>query len=223
VNADATKPDPGRLYTSTQARVAALVAGLDAAALATPVPACPGWSVRDVVAHTLAITEDALAGRLTGPPNDEQTAAQVARFTGHDFGNMLATWAQTAPQFAEIVTSFEVWPAVVDVASHEQDIRGALGQPGERDSDVVRLCAAMMLSALAPPVPVRVTVEDAEFRVGPDEGPELALATTRFEALRWRLGRRSRTQMAALAWSGDPAPVLDHLAIFGPATADLIE
>jgi uncharacterized protein (TIGR03083 family) len=223
VNAQAAEPDLGRLYQDTQARVAALVAGLDAAALATPVPACPGWSVRDVVAHELAITEDALAGRLTGPPDDEQTAAQVARFAGHDFGDMLATWARTAPQFAGIVSSFEVWPAVVDIVSHEQDIRGAIGQPGERDSDVVRRAAAVMLSELAPPVPLRVTVEDAEFRVGPDEGPELALATTRFEALRWRLGRRSRAQLAALAWSGDPAPVLDHLAIFGPASADLIE
>jgi uncharacterized protein (TIGR03083 family) len=223
VNADAAKPDLARLYTDTQARVAALVAGLDATALATPVPACPGWSVQDVVAHTLATTEDALAGRLTGPPDEEWTAGQVARFAGHDIGDMLATWARTAPQFGEIVAAFEVWPAVIDIVSHEQDIRGAIGRPGERDSDVVRTAAAAVLSVLAPPVPMRVTVEDAEFRVGPDEGPELGLATTRFEALRWRLGRRSRAQMAALDWSGDPAPVLDHLVIFGPATADLIE
>jgi uncharacterized protein (TIGR03083 family) len=223
VNADTAKPDLARLYQDTQARLAALVGGLDAAGLATPVPGCPLWSVKDVVAHTLATSEDALAGRLTGPPSEEQTAAQVARFADHDMADMLATWAQTAPQFAEIIAAFDVWPAVIDVASHEQDIRGAIGQPGERDSAVVRLAADAMLSILSPPVRMRVTVEDAEFRVGPDEGPELGLATTRFEALRWRLGRRSRAQMAALDWSGDPAPVLDHLAIFGPTTADLVE
>jgi hypothetical protein len=70
---------------------------------------------------------------------------------------------------------------------------------------------------------MRVTVEDAEFRVGAGDGPELGLTTRRFEALRWRMGRRSRAQMAAFDWSGDPAPVLDHLAIFGPAASDLIE
>jgi uncharacterized protein (TIGR03083 family) len=218
-----SKPDLSLLYTGTQARLAALVAGLDAAALATPVPACPGWSVQDVVAHEVATTEDALAGRLTGPPDEEHTAAQVARFRGHDIGEMLATWAQTTPKFAEAVAAFEIWPAVIDIASHEQDIRSALGRPGARDSDVVSLCGGALLSVLKPPVPMRVSVEDAEFRVGPDEGGELRLATTRFEALRWRMGRRSRAQMAALDWSGDPDPVLDHLAVFGPAVSDIVE
>jgi hypothetical protein len=207
-----SKPDLSLLYADTQARLAALIAELDAAALATPVPACPGWSVRDVV-----------AGRLTGPPDEEHPAAQVARFRGHDIGGMLATWAQTTPKFSEVVGGFEIWPAVIDIASHEQDIRAALGRPGARDTEVVRVCAGAVLSVLKPPVPMRVSVEDAEFRVGPGEGGELGLATTRFEALRWRMGRRSRGQMAALDWSGDPAPVLDHLAVFGPAASDLIE
>jgi uncharacterized protein (TIGR03083 family) len=223
VDHDVEKPDLARLYLETQARLAALVGGLDGAALATPVPACPGWSVQDVIAHELAVTEDALAGRLTGPPTDEQTAAQVARLKGHDIGDMLAAWAVTAPQFAEIVAAFDVWPAVIDIASHEQDIRSAIGRRDARDTEVVRLCAGAVLSVLAPPVPMRVTVEDAEFLVGPDEGSQLGLSTTRFEALRWRLGRRSRGQMAAFDWSGDPAPVLDHLAIFGPATGDIVE
>jgi hypothetical protein len=66
-------------------------------------------------------------------------------------------------------------------------------------------------------------VEDAEFRLGPDSGPPLTLATTRFEAFRWRMGRRSRDQLAALGWSGDPAPVIDHLVVFGPAACDVVE
>ena len=42
-------------------------------------------------------------------------------------------------------------------------------------------------------------------------------------ATRSRTGGRSRGQLAALDWSGDPAPVLDHLVVFGPARADIIE
>ena len=59
----------------------------------------------------------------------------------------------------------------------------------------------------------------------PGAGKEelLGLTTTRFEAFRWRMGRRSRDQLAALDWSGDPAPVLDHLVVFGPARTDIIE
>jgi hypothetical protein len=49
------------------------------------------------------------------------------------------------------------------------------------------------------------------------------LHTTAFEAFRWRLGRRSRAQLAAMEWSADPTAVLDHLVVFGPAARDVIE
>ena len=68
-----------------------------------------------------------------------------------------------------------------------------------------------------------MAVEDAEYRAGPPNGTELRLATSRFEAFRWRMGRRSRAQLAGLNWSGDPSPVLDHLTFFGPSAADIIE
>jgi hypothetical protein len=43
------------------------------------------------------------------------------------------------------------------------------------------------------------------------------------EAWRWRTGRRSRAQLAAMDWSDDPTPVLDHLYMFGPAETDIVE
>jgi uncharacterized protein (TIGR03083 family) len=223
VDADAPAPDLARLYRDTRERLTALVAGLDERALATPVPACPGWQVQDVVAHLAAIVEDALAGRLTGPPSEEETAVQVARYKGRPMTQTLAGWTAGAPRFEEAISAFGIPPAVIDVASHEQDIRGALGSPGARDCPAVQQMAGWLLQRLRTPVPVRVTVEDAEFRAGPDGEPVLGLRTTRFEAFRWRMGRRSRDQLAALDWSGDPAPVLDHLVIFGPARTDIIE
>ena len=69
----------------------------------------------------------------------------------------------------------------------------------------------------------RGCTEDTQIQVGPDGAPVLGLTTTWYEAFRWRMGRRSRDQLAALDWSGDPAPVLDHLVIFCPARADVIE
>ena len=136
---------------------------------------------------------------------------------------VLASWAAAAPEFEQVVGGFSVWPAVVNVVSHEHDIRGALGRPGARGSDAVWHAAGWLLAGLRSPVPLRITVEDAEFLAGPAGEPGLQLTTTRFEALRWRMGRRSRAQLAALGWSGDPAPVLDRLAVFGPAAVDVIE
>ena len=223
MDADAPAPDLAQLYRDTRERLTALVAGLDERALATPVPTCPGWQVQDVVAHLAAIVEDALAGRLTGPPSEEETAAQVARYKGWPMTQTLTGWTAGAPRFEEAISAFDIPPAVIDVASHEQDIRGALGRPRARDCPAVQQMAGWLLQRLRTPVPVLVTVEDAEFRAGPDGEPVLTLRTTRFEAFRWRMGRRSRDQLAALDWSGDPAPVLDHLVVFGPARTDIIE
>jgi uncharacterized protein (TIGR03083 family) len=223
VDVDTPEADLARLYRETRERLAALVAGLDEAQLAAPVPACPGWSVADVIGHLAAIPEDVLAGRLTGPPTKAETAVQVDRFRGRLMARTLAGWAEQAPRFEEIVAAFEVWPAVIDVASHEQDIRAAVGQPGARDTEVIRQMSGWLIARLRPPVPLRVTTEDTQAQVGPDGDPVLELTTTRYEAFRWRMGRRSRSQLAALAWSGDPSAVLDHLVVFGPATADIIE
>src|SRR3981189_3020127 len=59
-----------RLYQETRERIVAWGVGLDDAALSTAVGACPGWSVRDVVAHVAAVAEDWVSGRLAGPPTD---------------------------------------------------------------------------------------------------------------------------------------------------------
>ncbi len=220
--------DLAALYRDTRERLTDLVAGLDAAALGARVPACPGWTVRDVVAHLTAITEDSLAGRLTGLPTDEITAAQVERLADVPVPGLLERWSACGPPFEQAIAAFRVWPAVIDAATHEQDIRGAVGQPGARESAVIRQCADSLLSRLRLPVPTLIRTEDGEYLAGPDGDADpgtaqLRLSTTRFEAFRWRMGRRSRAQLAALNWSGDPSAVLDSLAIFGPAPADIVE
>ncbi|OBA96476.1 hypothetical protein A5662_17840 [Mycobacteriaceae bacterium 1482268.1] len=200
-----------------------LVGGLDDAGLNAPVVACPGWSVRDVVAHLAAVADDWAQGRLTGAPTDAQTAAQVARFAGQDMSEIDAAWTDAVARLATRAANDGLEPPVGDIASHEHDIRAAIGRPGARDSDAVHYSSDRLLTNLRTPVPLRVTVEDAEYRSGPDGGAELSLSTTRFEALRWRTGRRSRKQLAAMDWSDDPTPVLDHLFLFGPAETDIVE
>ena len=219
----AADPDLGRLYHDTRERLVLLLSQLDEAALATRVPACPGWLVRDVVAHLCAVNQDVLAGRQTRINTDAETAAQVARFRNHGMARILAAWQDVAPQFEQFVRARKAWTAVIDIASHEQDIRAAVGRPGARDTEVIWHSSDWLLTRLRPPVALIVAVEDAQYRAGPPDGTPLRLATSRFEAFRWRMGRRSRAQLAALDWSGDPSPVLDHLTFFGPSAADIIE
>jgi uncharacterized protein (TIGR03083 family) len=214
------------LYQETRERIVGLMGLDDAGNELTghePVAACPGWSVRDVVAHVVGVAEDLVSGRLTLPPTDEETAAQVARFRDHDMVGLLAAWATAAAALDRLVETAEVKPPLGDITSHEHDIRAAIGRPGARDSEAVWKSSDQLLANLRTPVPLLVIVEDGQYRSGPDGGTELRLRTTRFEALRWRTGRRSRSQLAAMDWSGDPTPVLDHLYLFGPAGADFHE
>jgi uncharacterized protein (TIGR03083 family) len=214
-----------RLYQETRERIVTLASGLDETAWSAPVAACPDWSVRDVLAHLTAVAEDWASGRLAGaPPSDDETAAQIARFGGYETAEILAAWTDAAARLDQLAETEELAPPIGDITSHEHDVRAAIGRPGARDSAAVWYTSDLLLANLQTPVPLQVTVEDARYRSGPDDGTaEILLTTTRFEALRWRTGRRSRAQLAAMDWSGDPAPVLDHLYMFGPAEADLIE
>ena len=211
-----------RLYQEARERMVVMVTAFEEDTLAEiVVPACPRWSVRDVLAHVTATAEDWVAGRLTGPPTDDDTAAQVRRFDGHRLGDILGAWSEATLALDEMAETAGIPPPLGDIVSHEHDIRSALGQPGARDISAVITVSDQLLTMLAPPVPLRVAVEDAEYRVGPDSGAALLLRTKRFEAIRWRTGRRSRRQLAAMDWSDDPSAVLEHLYLFGPADDDI--
>jgi uncharacterized protein (TIGR03083 family) len=220
----AERLDLGTVYAGARERVGALVTGR-ADIATTPVPACPAWTVHDVVAHLVAVVEDVMAGKLTGVPTEVDTAAQVARRAGRPMKEMVDEWDEMAPPFEALLSSTPVWPAAMDVLSHEQDIRAATGQPGARDEPAIIIGARRLVLGIPSPVDLVVHLDSEDLQVGPGTGDAhpLELTTTSFEAFRFRLGRRSRAQLAGLAWIGDPAPVLDHLTIFGPNPADIIE
>ena len=146
---DHADADLAWLYRETMGRLMNLVAGLTDAELTTSMPACPAWTVRDMVGHLTAIPEDAASGRLKGIPSDEVTAGQVARLAGLPVADVLARWAAAAPDFERMITAHQVWPAVIDVASQEQDIRGAVGRPGARDCAAVQACTPRLLEWLS--------------------------------------------------------------------------
>ena len=69
-----------------------------------------------------------------------------------------------------------VAPPIGDITVHEHDVRGAIGRSGARDSAAVWHTSDLLLAALRTPVPLRVIVEDAKYRSGPDDGPKYGCA-----------------------------------------------
>jgi uncharacterized protein (TIGR03083 family) len=189
-----------------------------------PAPATPGWTVHDLLAHLTGVAEDLAGGRVPAlGPTGEWTAGHVARGRAVPVPELVEKWARLSGTIEEALDRRPVWPVVMDVGAHEHDVRGAVGDTGARDSAVVTIGTHVLLRGLDVPRPLTVRTEREEVRVGPEEGEPVRLTTTTFEAFRWRLGRRSPAQLAAMDWSADPTPFLGHLCVFGPARSDVVE
>lgn len=216
-------PEIATTYLAARQRIDDLVRPLDDADLGRPVPTCPGWTVHAVISHLAALPEWAAAGRIRGLPTDEDTAAQVAEFADVPTRDVLDRWAASAPAFAEVVSGADIWPPAIDAVSHEHDIRHALGRPGDRETDAVRLLAAVSLRSWNPSRAVEVVTPSGTLRRGPDGHAPIRWTSTDFEVLRARLGRRSRSQLSSMEWSDEPGPLVDELPVFPPAEVDVDE
>jgi hypothetical protein len=215
-------PPLSRLYREARERFTGLVrARPDADGLA--VPATPGWTVHDAVAHMAGVAEDVVAGRVPRRATPEWTATHLERGRAVPTAALLDEWERASSLVEDLLDRRPVWPLLLDVGAHEHDVRSALGEPSPREDAIVVHGADWLLHHLRVPVPLVVRTERQEVRAGPDGDEPLTLRTTTWEAFRWRLGRRSAAQVAAMDWSGDPSAVLDSLCLFGPAVQDVVE
>ena len=223
----------GRAYRDLRVRVIELLRDVGPDVATTRSPACPEWTVKDLVAHLTGECQDILDGNLDGVGTDPWTAAQVERLVNQDLAALLDDWEARGPGIDVIMPFFPGDAAaqlLFDVSSHEQDIRGAIDRPGGRDASSVLLGLGFLLRSL-----------DAAIRAGSwpslqiDAGAHqwvlgeppvrTRLVTDPFTLLRSFGGRRSLDQIRALDWSGDPEPYLAVFAGFPvrPPAAALVE
>jgi uncharacterized protein (TIGR03083 family) len=222
--------DIGLLYREARQSLTDFLVDLTPDEVATAVPTTPGWTVDDVVGHLLGIVDDALAGRLQGPPDDMHTMAQVLDRRHLSLAAKLEAWSKAAPALEQrLSTSERPSTAIVfDVVVHHQDIRGALGRPGARETPatqwaVKRLSGRVGALAASGELPALRLVLDGVSTVCGTGEPSVALTISSWELFRVVRGRRSRRQIAALAWEGDASGYVDRLSVFGPSVADIVE
>jgi uncharacterized protein (TIGR03083 family) len=202
--------DLGAMYRASRLRIGELV---DPEVAPRPVPATPLWNVHDVVAHVAGIAEDSANDNMAGAPSREWTDDQVARGASKSVGQLFDQWAgHAAPMegFLSTPAGVNASAAVVDVWTHEADLRHALGLPAEPDDEFLGWIAPEML--------------DSFHRAVAERGlPPVEVTGEPFDIWRGRLGRRTPDEIAALDWSGDPVPYLDTWFIFGRRTTPLGE
>jgi uncharacterized protein (TIGR03083 family) len=212
--------DTTAAYRGVRERICELAEGADGG---LAVPACPGWTVRDLLAHVTGVGDDLLNGRLEGVGTDPWTEAQVARRRDASLEEVVAEWRGIAGALDEALDAIGGAPEqlVFDTATHEHDLRQALDRPGARDSDAVAIGLGWVLprwqeASRGGPGPLRLVTGDHDVTAGDGE-PVATVELDPFEAVRALTGRRSAAQLAGYAWTGDPAAFVDRFT-WGPFT-----
>ena len=211
-------------YLETYERFMSWAAGLDDESLATNVPACPDWSVKDLVGHVTGIAVELGKEYSDGVADTDSTARQVAERKDASIGQVLEEWAAALPRLLELLEEggSNFTAVAIDIWTHEQDARNAVGQVGGRKG----LGRAMALKAAigsdreitaAGLPPMQIHTEDKTWYLGKDArqaDPALTLKLDAYEAARMLMGRRTYDEMRALDWEGDPEPYLQYLHRF---------
>jgi uncharacterized protein (TIGR03083 family) len=218
-------------WTKAHERVIALVGDLPAGRAATTVPACPDWSVRDLLSHMVGLGADVVAGDEPDDHNEAWTQKQVAARRGRDVAALIDEWRAVAEPLRAWMRAHGTRP-LGDVVIHEQDLRGALGEPGGQDTpglaairDVFAGRFAARLADVGGLAPVAlVGTRWTWCSTGAVDDAAVEVRATDFDLARALMSRRSAHQLRARTVRGDVEPYLPAFAVLGDLPAvDLSE
>lgn len=215
------------VYVSCADRITEFAQSLDDAQLATPVAGTPAWTVIELLSHLVGVPADLVAGNLDGIATPPWTQAQVDARRGRSVADLLDEWSGLRGQVEDVCRSGVAPALAFDIATHEQDLRGALGMPRFSDDAAIDLvtsgfAAGAVSRCRKAELPALQFVDPAGWAFGEPGGA--TVTAPKFELFRLMAGRRSGNQVAALDWQGDCASYLDLLSPFGPLRdTDVIE
>src|SRR6185437_4907186 len=137
-----------QLYRDSQARLQQLLVRLTPDELALPVPACPLWTVQDVLAHLAGVSESIADGSGANPASTEWTRGHIEARKGRTVWQLFEEWHSNTGAVTQLpVTSMSWLPILHDTLSHEADIRGAIGAP-QLPGDVLAIAYPLLLASL---------------------------------------------------------------------------
>lgn len=199
-------------YARTRTRMIAVVQA-HPEAVDRRVPACPEWTVHDLVAHVVALPAAIGRGDLPGDDLAGWLAGLVEARADQGVDDLCVEWEGLDDAIAGVLAGGPVLFA--DLAVHEHDLRGAVGEP-DHDALEVDLVVPAALGLLVGPVREHglgaIEVVDGDRRwASHDAEPGWTLTTTAWEAVRALNSRRTVDELRALPHTGDPEPYLSLL------------
>ncbi|GAA4410741.1 hypothetical protein GCM10023168_30750 [Fodinibacter luteus] len=228
------------VYEQGLAELSRILEGLPESAMADAVPACPAWSVGDLLAHLTGVAQDAARGAYAeraldawrdpalAERREAWTASHVDRLTDRSrdgalrhlrlHGGRLVLALRRGDAAIADGPEWLVPAPVGDLAVHVADLREALGAPADTDGPVARFGFAAYrdwlharLVAVGLPA-IRLGDGSREWVVGDGE-PAGSVTAPRHELFRMVSGRRSAAGIRGYAWTTDVGPATDAVRV----------
>jgi len=244
-------PDLAAAYHDARIHMSELARKASPEESAKQVPACPDWSVRDLVAHVTSIAAELAAGRFPSDLNlvafwDDDMSARRETFIDEALESrrertvdeLLDEWEKAAAVLEPMLHGEQPvppgspplveWIVTTDIGVHVQDLRGALGLEGDGDILASGLALrsyveAMRMRAVHTGLPAfRMRAGTREWVIG-DGDPVATVTGDPWELARAASGRRSPEQIRAYEWDGDPEPFIELFYPYGPRAEALVE
>jgi hypothetical protein len=198
-------------YRATRARMTPIAESLNSSDLRRTVPACPSWTVFDLMAHVVSMP--AAIGRGESPPGTVTAWLQslVEARRDQNVGELIEEWLS----LDGAVTAILGGPGGVlfgDLAVHEHDLRGAVGAP-DHDALEVEVMLPRTLAGFAKPLrnaglgAIEVRSDNRTWR-SHDSEPGWMLDVAPWEAVRAVNSRRTADELRELPHAGDVEPYL---------------
>jgi hypothetical protein len=187
--------------------------------------------VRDLLSHMVGLGADVVAGDEPDDHNEAWTQKQVDRRRDRDVAALVDEWRAVAEPLRAWMREHGTRP-LGDVVIHEQDLRGALGEPGGQDTpglaairDVFAGRFAARLSEVGGLAPIALVGTSWRWcSSGTAEDAAVEVRATDFDLARALMSRRSADQLRARTVRGDVEPYLAVFAVLGDLPAvDLSE
>lgn len=190
------------------------------------IPACPGWTVKDVIAHLAGFFTVYRQGDSQSRFSPGWGDEQVQKRRDRSLQDCIREWNELLDDPGDLFESHLGPVAVSDVLAHEQDLRSALNRPGARDDENIVSAVEMGLSfvdnkAQAESLPaLRVVTAEIDRNIGKGEA-SATLQTTTFDLFRALHGRRTVDQVRGMDWNLDPDPWMEVFFVFGPTEQEV--
>jgi uncharacterized protein (TIGR03083 family) len=194
------------LYAGTRTRLTTAAQTLTPDQLNQQVPACPDWTVHNLLSHLTGAAADFLNGTLDGAPRPPWTAVQVDARRNLSTEAVLDEWASSGSTLEKLILSGAtahpfICNPYVDSGTHEADVHGATGI-GRPPREIWLASLDWMLPDPTPVAPgtLSIITPDGTYSLGSTD-PVTEVGTDTYELFRAIFGRRSTTQIQAWNWS----------------------